>query len=275
MALSQGLDPDLCENRSAPGTPPHGGAGDAPRRGGGVPGQRPADGAAGGNAPGPRRLRTPRAPAGLPGAHRVARHGAEPTPGRWSVTAPRRTVRSERTPGGFGGSGHGEAPTAAPRPAAPPHSASAWARTGAVASTGSKDGFYPSPAASSGTVSYLLQTKCFLCSPEEPRGSCGGARSDKGCCTLTQQRAVFISHCPVPALPGRCRHCPLHLGLPADTCLYLSVSWYPPVLALPRLTHTMPILFRNTSLQILLFFNVFLLHGHWLIYFTVLHSIEM
>lgn len=26
MALSQGLGPDLCENRSAPGTPPHGGA---------------------------------------------------------------------------------------------------------------------------------------------------------------------------------------------------------------------------------------------------------
>lgn len=97
MALSQGLDPDLCENRSAPGTPPHGGAGDAPRRGGGVPGQRPADGAAGGNAPGPHRLRTPRAPAGPPGAHRVARHGAAPTPGRWSPSAePRPRLRAAR-----------------------------------------------------------------------------------------------------------------------------------------------------------------------------------
>lgn len=101
MALSQEFGPDLCENRSAPGTPPHGGAGDATRRGGGSRDSDPPPGLPLGPrpvqpAPAPHglvtcRQRTPQSCSVQPGTARrsaVSRVGLSPPAASASLSVP-------------------------------------------------------------------------------------------------------------------------------------------------------------------------------------------
>lgn len=248
MALSQEFGPDLCENRSAPGTPPHGGAGDATRERRRVPGQRPAPAPHGSVTCQQRTLRS------CPVRHGTARRSALSRVRRPShaASAPL-TVPSGRALRGSVRSEHGVAPPAAPSP----DSLHEYAHL--ATAPGGKDCVYPCPAACTGMV--LLhdsEKKRYLYSSGEKRASAGrGARSRQGMQHAHQQQAVPISHCCAPAVPGQCLDHPVHLGLLLDTCLHVSKSSEPAGLIWPRTTQLMPTFLRNTALQIPAFLQLF------------------
>lgn len=227
MALSQGLGPDLCENRSAPGTPPHGGAGDAPRGG------RGPRGSARRTAPAVPRSSRPRCgpahPGHLPARPRPPRGAPRTEPGARTAGAPREAP--------------GRAGTERPRLRPPGRDALPWrARLGTVPGPpppGIKSGFYPSRDA------FPAMTPFHSCSKRNaffnPRESGRLLQAEEpgpgqGCCALAQHRAAFLSHCPVPVLLGMSApFCPL--GLPVDTCICLSPSWEPPWFTLAKNNH--------------------------------------